>query len=156
MMACQAQNVATVSLLLLEGIDPKCSTTTQGITALHIACKVDDLASACLLLQFGADTGAKLKNKHKDTPQGWAYRKNPTNSQTTAKYTTQCRMKLLTKGSRTASSSLSSSVSMLSPFPGSGVQVLHIKLTILTSRTNNHGHLHINIVRLFLRVSQGI
>lgn len=95
MMACQAQNVAIASLLLLEGADTNSFTVDEGMTALHIACKVDDLACTKLLIQYGADVSAKLKNKYEDTPYEWAYRQNSINMKAAGRYVMTCRTEVL-------------------------------------------------------------
>ena len=75
MMACQARSAAIVSLLLLHGADPKGSTATEGVTALHIAVRMDDVPCTKMLLEHGANPLARL-TKSQDTPTALATGKN--------------------------------------------------------------------------------
>ena len=72
----QANNNSLPKLLLQKGANPNAALAEDAMTPLHIACRKNNAPLAKLLMDFGANSMAKMTNRHQDTPARYAKRKN--------------------------------------------------------------------------------
>ena len=86
MLACNSESPGLTQLLLKKGANPNSATSEERMTALHIAARRNGLETTKLLVDYGADTKAKLNNKWQHTPTGYALYENPSNKRDAANY----------------------------------------------------------------------
>jgi ankyrin repeat protein len=89
MLAAETGKVVVASLLLEAGAKVNAATSGECITALHIACRKNDLDMAKLLVRHGADTEAQTKGLETPTAYGLAVAGKDAASRKTADYIIQ-------------------------------------------------------------------
>ena len=68
MLACEAASPGLVQLLIQAFANVNAANSTECLTALHVSCAKNDVESAKLLVENGANTRAKLTNRAGETP----------------------------------------------------------------------------------------